>query len=305
MSPVWSSDGAHILFERVYPGPPYTKYGIYSVASDGKDERLVSEYWGLYPETFNGEKLVSLRYSEDPDVSGVLYTADLSGTDLTPWVTLRAKTYRVWGMAQAEKKTIEWIWVDPAWSPDGQRIAFVFAVLDGNHPVYERYHENTYGTPQQPGSALYILSFDGSELQKVALPQDAYWREHYLSWSPDGTRILLTGIVKSGWEDWWGLGMKRQINVVNLGDGTLRTIATGRYASWSPDGSRIAVIAPCTKGLTSGDSDFMCRIRETYSRKTANLLLSDTYLYTVKPDGSDARAVVRLNHKGELDAIDN
>ena len=57
------------------------------------------------------------------------------------------------------------------------------------------------------------------------------------------------------------------------GSGDYRRVADGSFASWSPDGFKIAVI------------DF-----------------ADDYLFTVAPDGSDVRVLVRREEDGDLKA---
>ena len=145
---------------------------------------------------------------------------------------------------------------DPAWSPDGRRLAF--AKADGEDV------------------ALYTMAADGTDAQRVALVEG--WRPDgaYLSrptfawistvaWSPDGTRLLYT--------------CGAQVCVVRT-DGTPVgqspvSLPNGSLAAWSPDSTRIAV---GSVGLN----------RSSTSVRSGG----EVVLYTMAPDGTDERILV-------------
>ncbi len=100
----------------------------------------------------------------------------------------------------------------PAWSPDGTRIA---------------YHRNT-GLPAERG--LYVMDADGGN---AALIAEGYWAP---AWSPSGAQLAAT--QRAG-----GVGQS-DIYVMNT-DGSSAVNVTNDPAedhspAWSPDGSRIA-----------------------------------------------------------------
>jgi Tol biopolymer transport system component len=103
--------------------------------------------------------------------------------------------------------------LQPAWSPDGKKIAFA-SFRSGNGDIY---------TINADGTGLLRITSD------VASEGDP-------AWSPDGARIVFTRFADSRFAP-------TSLNIVNS-DGTGRTSLPG-YASnisanWSPDGSKIA-----------------------------------------------------------------
>jgi Tol biopolymer transport system component len=105
--------------------------------------------------------------------------------------------------------------VAPAWSPDGQRIAF----LSHRNGVYE----------------IYIMNADGSGVEKLPDSESGSF-----AWSPNGRQILFTGVSI----DPDCCPRPTGLYVVNV-DGTGRRLVTRspdlNGGDWSPDGRRIAV----------------------------------------------------------------
>ncbi|MEJ7758596.1 MAG: hypothetical protein WKF55_03265 [Gemmatimonadaceae bacterium] len=128
--------------------------------------------------------------------------------------------------------------VDPAWSPDGNRIAFA-SDRDGNREVY-------------------VMNADGSA--QVRLTSSAMG-DYHPAWSPDGRRIAFVS-ERNG---------NAEIYVMNA-DGTnpLRLTsdsATDDDPAWSPDGRRIAFRSGRTGG---GDIYVMNADGSEQSRLTTN-----------------------------------
>ena len=95
---------------------------------------------------------------------------------------------------------------EPAWSPDGRRIAF---------------------SRSDDSTALYVMNVDGTR-EHAIVRMDA--SQYDPDWSPDGTRIAFAG---------YG-GENLDIYVANAdGTGVLRLTSSGGYdgdPDWSPDG---------------------------------------------------------------------
>jgi hypothetical protein len=106
----------------------------------------------------------------------------------------------------------------PAWSPDGRRIAF---------------SSRRGGT----GGDIYVMDADGSNVVRRTFTASAN-RNGGPAWSPDGRKIAFT--------HWEGVGGSGVVTVVSADDDGTSAIALtkGCMPSWSPDGGRIAFSAP-------------------------------------------------------------
>ncbi len=190
----------------------------------------------------------------------------------------------------------------PVWSPDGERLLFQMNTSDFTHGLRDLYAVRTDGTEMtlladevvsvpawSPDGArlavakiagddvgIFTLAPDGSNPQLITTIFDREalrWDPTYndtipiVSWSPDGMQILYScenGACIIGLESG---------EVTGLIEDSISVLLAPHAAIWSPDGTRVAI-------YTSG--------------------LDRPQLYTVAPDGSDRRDLIRLDADGNL-----
>lgn len=122
------------------------------------------------------------------------------------------------GTGESQQLTFDGRNFNPAWSPDGQRIAFARA-----------------GTPSAMTVDVYLMNADGSAVERVTSGVPF----HSPAWSPDGKALALAG-------DWWLCVYECAIYVLDLTEpGSIPQVAVpmGADPAWSPDGMQIAFVS--------------------------------------------------------------
>ena len=153
--------------------------------------------------------------------------------------------------------------VEAVWSPDGSKIAFGSVAGDGASDSKFSVHvinadgSNEVQVIKGSGSVAWspdgkelavatfrginLVSADGTNRRKLAELQS--WFPNYLSWSPDGTKILF-GSSRPVTDH--AKGTSRYTIEMIAADGSNGkesvVVGYGRDASWSPDGSKIVFI---------------------------------------------------------------
>ena len=113
---------------------------------------------------------------------------------------------------------------DPAWSPDGTRIAFTgdIRALDADADISD-YQKS----PLDPQTDIFVINSDGTNNQRIT-DIDGWSRDPI--WSPDSTQIAFTH----------NDGHHSEIFVVKPDGTDLKSLAYGSDPAWSPDGQSIA-----------------------------------------------------------------
>jgi WD40 repeat protein len=241
----WSPDGTRIAFRNALVGA----YGIYTANADGSDVHRLTEgrndSWPSWSP--DGTQIVFSSTRSDPAMSACipgddircptdLYVMDASGSNITRLTSDPAPEF------------------DPAWSPDGDTIAFTGAGV-GSDCCW---------------LAIWSVGADGSGAHQLAYaaPDGSNFAP---SWSPDGTQLVY---LSGRSEQWWVYvsdadgAHERAIAGMPFADDP-GSLAYVEDADWAPDGAWIAftgTACPCDA-------------------------LSHSALYMLHPDGTDLHAI--------------
>jgi Tol biopolymer transport system component len=198
--PAWSWDDQRIAFHRETPDGPV--FGVINV--DGTGERILGP--GSYPAWSPDGRIafVSTGGISVMNSDGSRVTLLLSHEFAHPGCQPPTSLYSWWGDCVT----------DPAWSPDGQSIAFYA------------------GDVGYTGAQVYIMNADGSSPLPLVPPQELAsnggWNGRQPAWSPDGARVAFA----------WGGSQIASLR--RSGSGSLTPHAGGNRPSWSPDGRWLA-----------------------------------------------------------------
>ena len=203
--PVWSPDGKRIAFISTASSD---HPALYTMAADGSDvHRLAPSFGGvaLAPPEWSphGEQLAFVtKIGTSPRL--YLYTVRADGSGLTRVAETSRVLKRDYTLAPAV----------PAWSPDGQYLAFIRG--------YEA------------SAAIYMVRPDGTDLRQLwtwdrRKPDAPTPIISQVAWSPDGTELLF---------------FAGAAHVIGVDGSDVRRVSPPTWAgllAWSADGTRIAV----------------------------------------------------------------
>jgi TolB protein len=185
-SPAWSPDGANVMFMSSMQGNP----DIYvSDANGGRPKRITFAMGVNTSPVWNPKTGQQAAFTSDRTSGGhpLLYTMNIDGTDQQK-IDLPDAGYLS----------------DPAWSPNGELLAFSWQRPNGNYDIY----------------AMSIVDH-----KLVQLTRDES-RNERPSWAPDGRHIVFASTRTGTWQIW-----------SMLADGTqarqLTTSGTNESPNWS------------------------------------------------------------------------
>ena len=238
LNPAWSPDGTRIAFVS-NRGDRY--FRVYIMDADGSNVVEAASYVATRPE----------RPLWSPDgfrlafrLEGHLYTAPAVGGGARgtgPAMTLYGP-----------------IRTDPAWSPDGEWLAF------SDHESFGKAIEYETISMVRPGFTAGPVGPASKEVIRLARVDGGSMQLDNLSWTPDGRALRFTAFLG---DNAYAYALY-QVFTDGSGLTEIAKVEKGSSIAWSLDGSRVAVV----HGRIGSSRDGL--------------------VYTMAPDGSDKRTIV-------------
>ena len=171
-NPVWSPDGRYIAFCRLLKGEP----GIYIIPALGGAERRVRKT--LWEEQEYNQILGSAgRLSWSPDGKLLAFSDRASRNEPASSIFLLSlDSLEVRRLTSPQRSRSDF---DPAFSPDGQTLAFTKRVWQG--------------------TGIYTVPVSGGEEQRIIADDTDHWG---VAWTPDGRDIVFANAswpITTGW----------------------------------------------------------------------------------------------------------
>ena len=277
----WSPDGRKIAYVvgGTRAGDPFV---VYVMNADGSDKRNLTREWGLdfdvFPVWSPDWKRIAFVPDPCPDAGACtrfshIYVMNADGSALRRLARggkIRQHQGGQWYCPCA---------ADPAWSPDGRKIAF--------------------GSEQDGPVDIYVMNRDGKAQRRLTRTAE---EEGSLHWSPDGRRIAVVVQGRKG----TGPVTSKHLYVVNADGSDRRLLGRGQAPTWSSDGRKIAfrsdrdgngevyVVNADGSGLRRVTENRASDGRPVWSPDGARLLFTrfgggSSDIYSVSADGSGAK----------------
>jgi TolB protein len=162
-SPAWSSDGARLAFSSSRSGDPE----IYTSDASGSAVKRITSFRGPdVSPTWNPKSNSQIAWCSGRTGLPQIYTMDADGTNV-------------------QRLTDGGYATSPAWSPNGQFLAFAW--------------DRKYGPGAPGGQDIYIMDIASKRWTQLTHEQG---RNDFPSWSPDGRHIVFQREQGGGAEIW-------------------------------------------------------------------------------------------------------
>ena len=175
--PTWSPDGEHIAFSSLRDG----NSEIYVMNADGTNPvRLTNNKAHDWRATWSPDG-TQIAFVSERDGDAEIYVMNADGTGQTNLTNFAFKVDESYPDRTSNER-------DPAWSPDGQRIAFT---SDRDSFVDDQGSETL-------NTEIYVMNVNGAD--QTRLTRHVAWDESP-TWSPDSEYIaFITSVDAGGWE---------------------------------------------------------------------------------------------------------
>jgi Tol biopolymer transport system component len=264
--PAWSPDGRRLAFRAL--DPALHSFYIAVMNADGTDRRALDP--PREPNSHDTEPAWS------PDGKKIAFTRFVPGAGffgLFEIFTMTADGEGATNLTHDDPYANSFGSYEPAWSPDGKKIAFTRTV-----------HSDSVSTD----SEIFLMNADGSGVQRLTHNDTSFVQptDSSPTWSPDGSRIAFSSFRNGSFD----------IYTMRADGSDLRKV-TGEgpdhYPSWSPDGTKIAFANQRAEyggyEISVVNSDGSNEVRVTHSGGS-NSLKPDWQPLNRPPDCSAARA---------------
>jgi dipeptidyl aminopeptidase/acylaminoacyl peptidase len=268
-----SADGSRLAYTVINndgPGRPYSQLWIMTVV-DGKSIKLGTD------------KDPSSNPEWSPDGQWIAYDGKLAGRSGLIVAHPDGSNARFLSSLQWTNSPLPSTGKSLAWSPDGQRIAFVSAVpgpetqdATGDPVVITRYlykpNDSEGFSRFNDNRRLHLFVVDVASGQVRQLTGGAH-SEHSIDWSPNGEEIAFISNREPNEDQFFNY----DIFTLKVSDGSIRRLTSTESAEyrprWSPDGKTI-VYQATKRGLTDLETT-----------------MEDTHIWLINADGSNRREI--------------
>ena len=203
-NPAWSADGKQVVYEK------FVYASVQNQPLFAKDPGFEVRFSGEFPAVSSAGKLAVTPLGEigaglsTPHDKVAVYVMDADGSN-------RKEIFSREGGGS----------FSPAWSPDGQWLAFGFGYF--------------FNDRENGPARLMLVKEDGSEAHDLT---SGPLNSGFPSWSPDGKRIV--------YRDWAKEDQEHGLRIINVKDGTITKLTTenDNFPFWSPNGDVITFTRP-------------------------------------------------------------